>query len=202
MNLFKNKQVPSQEKARKNSLGQKFIILSILMIFITTSFVYLTQQDLIMKNSIVKSFFYIKQKKQIFTYLKSIQFIEEQFYTLVNETIDLKNQSIYQDNKELLQENIAAIDDMMIKLANVKTNYYMIENHYLFLEEMKTMRDVLLEKKLSVVYNDEKSLTRANEYLKKYFIVGQMRRSSLKKVFDKYDIIYLELDNRIKYITE
>ncbi|QZY56525.1 hypothetical protein [Crassaminicella profunda] len=202
MNLFRHKSIPSQERDEEKKSIQKVIILGILMSFIATSFIYFVPKDVMMNNSILKGILNIKPKKQIFMYLKTIQPLEDSFYTLVSENIDLSNKRIQQDNKDLLRENITAIDEMMLQWVNVENNEYMIENHYLFLDEMKIMRDILLEKNLSIEYNDEKSLVKAHEYLKKYFIIGRIRRKSLKKTFDKYDIIYLELDNRIKYITK
>ncbi|MCT4621173.1 MAG: hypothetical protein N4A62_17515 [Marinisporobacter sp.] len=202
MNLFRHKSIPSQENHEEKKMIRRLIIFGLAIFFIILLFVFFVQKDVIRDNRILKSVLNREQKKEIFTYLKKVQPLEDRFYTLVSEKTDLKHKRVNQNNKELFTKDIKVIDEMMLRWASIESNDYMIENHYLFLEEMKTMRDILLEKKLSIEYNDEKSTTRGNEYLEKYFIIGKIRRKSLKKVFDKYDIIYLELDNRIKYIPK
>lgn len=202
MNLFRHKSIPSQENHEEKKMIRRLIIFGLAIFFIILLFVFFVQKDVIRDNRILKSVLNREQKKEIFTYLKKVQPLEDRFYTLVSEKTDLKHKRVNQNNKELFTKDIKVIDEMMLRWASIESNDYMIENHYLFLEEMKTMRDILLEKKLSIEYNDEKSTTRGNEYLEKYFIIGKIRRKSLKKIFDKYDIIYLELDNRIKYIPK
>ncbi|MCT4605304.1 MAG: hypothetical protein N4A64_04225 [Marinisporobacter sp.] len=201
MNLFRHKSIPSKENNEEKKMRKKLIIFGMFIFFIIL-FMFVIQKDVSSNNSILKSVLDRGLKKEIFIYLKRVQPLEDRFYTLVNEKIDLDHKRISQNNKEFLTKDIKEIDEMMLKWANIESNEYMIENHYLFLDEMKIMRDFLVEEKLSIEYNDEKSIIRGNEYLEKYFILGQIRRKSLKKVFDKYDIIYLELDNRIKYITK
>ena len=44
----------------------------------------------------------------------------------VNENVDLKDKCLYDDKKDLslIKENIVEIDEIIIDLANVKTNYF------------------------------------------------------------------------------
>ncbi|TCO80070.1 hypothetical protein [Marinisporobacter balticus] len=199
MNLFKQKEIPSQGLNKEKKLKYKVLICAMLMMTIA-GYIYFIEQD----DRFVKNIFNRTSKKQIFVYLKVVQPLEERFYGVVNENVDLKDKCLYDDKKDpyRIKENIVAIDGIMIDLANVETNDFMLENKYLFLEEIEIMRDILLEKKLGIENNDVKSLIKANAYLEKYFLIGQIRRQVLKKIFDKYYIVYLELDNRIKYITK
>ncbi|QEK12385.1 hypothetical protein FQB35_08350 [Crassaminicella thermophila] len=206
--MFNHKQIPSKESYKRSRLLNKFSVYVILIILTIMGFIYFSEKDTAMNNVIIKNIynniFNGSPKKKIFIYLKTIQPLEDKFYLLVNENVDLVNKTLYKNKEDiyLLKENIETIDSIMLDLAKVQTNEYMLENNYLFLDEMKIMRDIMLEKKFALENNDIKSLMKANEYLEKYFIIGQIRRQALKKVFDKYNIVYLELGNRIKYITK
>lgn len=199
MGIFKQKEVASSEYNKEKRLKYNVFVFVMFMIVIVEYTYFIGKND-----GFIKNIFDEKPKKQIFVYLKEVQPLEDKFYRLVNENVDLNRKQLYDNKKDetLIKEDISVLDSIMIDLANVGTNDYMLENKYLFLEELESIRDILLEKKLGIENNDVKSFVKANAYLEKYFLIGQIRRQVLKKVFDKYHITYLELDNKIKYITK
>lgn len=162
------------------------------------------KQDAAQKGIVKKMIRDIQNKKpreEIFGYLKAVQSLEDRFYALAAHNMDLMDNSFSQDKRQqsYLEEMILKIDTLILDLTNLETNDYIKENHQLFLEEIKVMRDVIMEEKLSIENQDSKSHIKAKEYLKKYNTIAKTRKQVLKKVFDRYDIVYIDLGNRIKY---
>ncbi|WZL74601.1 hypothetical protein QBE52_07885 [Clostridiaceae bacterium 35-E11] len=200
--LFKGKTI---EKSRRKNLYKIFTYgICIILLILLLGYGVIKKQGVI-QNEVIKKMIYHIQNKQareeIFGYLKTVQIVEDGFYEIVNKHIDLGNNGFSQDQNETkdLEEALLKIDTLILDLTKLDTNDYMQENHQLFFEEIKVMRDVIMEEKLGIENQDKRSFVKAKEYLKKYKIIAEVRRQSLQKVFDRYDIVYIDLGNRIKY---
>ena len=139
-------------------------------------------------------------RHQIFTYMKSVQKIEDQFYELVQQ-----RKSYSRDNSEEyvqhLQESIQIIDNVMMELITIEAKAPIYENKLLFLQEMKIIRDMNFEEIHWLRAHDEVSKKKSDNYLNEYNAIAKQRRMSLKQVFDRYNILYIDLGDRIKYKT-
>jgi len=149
-----------------------------------------------------KNFFHIGPRKKIFSYLKEVQPLEERFYKLVEDNRKMEDHREFLTEQEYLQfldQSIIAIDEMILDLAVIDPGRYMQENKFLFLEEMKAIRNMLAEKRIGMKMKSESSLLRMEEYLENYRVMARARRDSLKNSFNKYGIVYIDLKDRIKY---
>ncbi|HHY90062.1 MAG TPA: hypothetical protein GX503_00205, partial [Clostridiales bacterium] len=149
-----------------------------------------------------KNLFHVGPKKKIFSYLKEVQPLEEKFYKLVEENQKIEEQRTFLTEQEYLQfleESILALDEIIVNLAAIDPREYMQENKFLFLEEMKAVRNMLAEKRIGIKTKDESSLFRAETYLENYHVMAQARRDSLKNSFNKHGIVHIDLKDRIRY---
>jgi len=142
------------------------------------------------------------EKQQIFSYLKAVQPIEDEFYQIVHAHINYIGNNTDEEHLEYLKSSISHIDKTMERLIAVKADPYISENKLLFIEEMKTARTMLLEQIYWYKERDEISREKSKLYYREYLTVSQLRRDSLKRIFDHYEINYLDLGGRIKYKTK
>ncbi len=194
MSIIKNRCIKEDQKSRKEI--PKIFFYGLLILVFTYLVFYWADE---------KHIFHIKPRKEIFLYLKEVQPLEKQFYKIVErneqffDDYDDETSVINQEYFDFLDKNTRKIDDLIVKLADIDANIYMQENKDLFFKEMQTMRKMMIESEIGFRFKDEGSFLRSHEYLEVYQIIAYIRRKSLKNIFDKYGIVYIDLKNSIKY---
>ncbi|SHJ90789.1 hypothetical protein SAMN02745975_03198 [Geosporobacter subterraneus DSM 17957] len=143
----------------------------------------------------------LHSRHEIFTYLKNVQEIENQFYDIVHQQKQLSASEDFNGHQlvSLYEKAIPALEQLMIDLAKTETNPTIMENYHLFSEEIKSMRDAMVENKFGIEKNDPISRERAGKYIDRYALVSRLRRENLKTLFDRYNISYIDMGDKIKY---
>lgn len=155
------------------------------------------------KMNVAKYILEMEDRKGIFRYLKEMQGIEDTFYGIVSKNISrLTNTADISMGSAAFENSIKEISELMKETAKISPDLSMTENHNLFMDEMKTFRDVLLEKQFAFEHRDQTSAEKAKVYYEKYLLYTELRRTSLQKVFDEYGIAYIDLGNKIQYETK
>ncbi len=140
-------------------------------------------------------------KQEIFKYLEVVQPLEEAMYPVLAETV-IWNQKYTQGQKlsfESLDEKMKLVDELLMMLIKVPNNPQVMASHVLLMEELKIIKYVMIEQKFAHTYDDGKSIEKAQAYLKEFQNTAKLRRATLKKMLEQYNISYIDLGDRIKY---
>ncbi|KXG74340.1 hypothetical protein [Thermotalea metallivorans] len=143
-------------------------------------------------------------KQQIFTYLERLQPIEERFYPICNQNMAWmgKGERANEEYSAFLDKGIGEMEEILRELARISTNPHVLESHLLLMDEIKTLKDMMLEQQFGLENHDPQSVEKAKLYFKKYVAIAQSRRIALKKMMETYKIPYIDLGDRIKYKVE
>lgn len=187
MNLLKR--VFKEYNGSKKSLISTAIFIMILVLFLSS---YKSHFSTFFSNI-------SHEKQELFSYLKDVQPIEDEFYSLVGDLPDEdnKNQSINN-----IKNAIEIIDRLLKELVDVKGSGPVQENKLFFTQEIKAVRNMLVEQRFWISNHDKVSLEKSKAYFDEYQMVSELRRDSLKNIFEDYDVQYIDLGNRIKYKVE
>ena len=200
MQFFNNKPKVNDYKIKNK---KDYLIYSIIAIIIL-AFIFLQIQENLdyYRFNIVKHIMQKKHKSEIFSYLKSVQPIEDEFYALLSKRLKYLGDKSKEEYLEFLHNSIIVIDSQILKLLDSKASSQSMENKIFFLEEMKLLKNTFMEEAYGLKYGDSDSLEKSKGYYEQYLITAKQRKESLKKLFDNYEILYIDLGNRIKYKTE
>lgn len=143
-------------------------------------------------------------KQQIFTYLERLQPIEERFYPIFNQNMEwmLKGGQAKEEYIAFLDKGIGEVEEILRELARISINSHVMESHILLMDEIRTLKDMMLEQQFGLENHDPKSVEKAKLYFKRYVAIAQSRRIALKKMMETYKIPYIDLGDRIKYKVE
>ncbi|MTI54021.1 MAG: hypothetical protein FH760_04050 [Geosporobacter ferrireducens] len=198
--MNKEKEIISSIIGKKKSIGR--IALGVfVVVFFLSSILYLPSVSKLHSVSPIQFIINMHSKYEIFTYLKDVQAIEDDFYEIVNNEKLLYTNGKADEKSFILfyEEAIPVLEQLMIALAKIDTNPTVIENYQLFSEEIKSIRDMMVEKKFAMEYQDSISYEKAMKYTERYTLASRMRRENLKSLFDRYKILYIDLGDKIKY---
>ncbi len=200
MGMDKEKEIGHSIVSRRKTIAT--ITMGALLIFLLTgSILYLGSFSKLQQMKPIQFIINTHSKHEMFTYLKSVQTIETDFYRIVNNDKLLSTEG-KPDEKSLVlfyEEAIPVLEQLMITLATIDTNPTIVENYHLFLEEIKSIRDMMVEKKFAIENQDNVSDEKAVKYMERYALISHMRRENLKSLFDRYRIPYIDLGDKIKY---
>ncbi len=194
MGLFKSNARKIIDPKRHSGLLIIFI-----MVFIILSVLLLSYETDRESSGVFNRFIDYKEKQELFAYLKKVQPLENEFYQLVNDKIQYYEKNINEKSLVVLEESIISMNRLLKELINTESPDKALENKLLFTQEIKAIRNMFVEQMYWLSKSDEISLEKSKAYFDEYIVLSDLRRDSLRNIFDYYQIQYLDMGDMIKY---
>ncbi|MEW9123366.1 MAG: hypothetical protein AB2421_11720 [Thermotaleaceae bacterium] len=201
MRINKDKGITQHNLENKKRYLPYIIIGAVIFISLFSIAKHLHITTDIKEEGLLQAILNVRKKEQIFAYLKKVQPLEDEFYEIVNNHILFHKEKLDKEQEQAVfyENTIPRLEYILIEIIQIDINPYVSENYYLFMDEINLIRDIVAEERLELERGDGTSEEKSKKELEKYILVSQMRRENLKKLFDKYHILYIDMGNKIKY---